>query len=49
MGDIVAAIDKPKGGISSIQCPMLTSTNYTVWAMRMKAALKVHKAWDAIE
>lgn len=50
MEDIVAAIDKPKeGGTSSIRCPMLTSTNYTVWAMRMKAALKVHKAWDAIE
>ena len=30
MGDIVATTDKPKGGgMSSIQCPMLTSTNYT--------------------
>ncbi|KAL1198772.1 hypothetical protein V5N11_036067 [Cardamine amara subsp. amara] len=28
---------------------MLNSTNYTVWAMRMKIALKVHKVWDIIE
>lgn len=45
--DIVTT-EKPKGG-TSIQCPMLTSSNYTVWAMRMKATLKVHKAWEAIE
>ena len=50
MGDIVAVTDKPNGGgKSSIQCPMLTSTNYTVWAMRIKIALKVHKVWEAIE
>lgn len=50
MGDIVAVTDKPKSvGKSSIQCPMLTATNYTVWAMRMKVALKVHKVWEAIE
>ncbi|KAL1191900.1 hypothetical protein V5N11_007590 [Cardamine amara subsp. amara] len=28
---------------------MLNITNYTVWAMRMKVALKVHKVWEAIE
>lgn len=48
--DIVAATDRPKGGTSSsIKCPMLTSTNYTVWAMRMKITLKVHKVWETIE
>ncbi|KAG7533498.1 Zinc finger CCHC-type [Arabidopsis thaliana x Arabidopsis arenosa] len=33
---------------SSIKCPMLTSTNYTVWAMKMRIALRAHKVWDVI-
>ncbi|KAG7547820.1 hypothetical protein ISN44_As12g030310 [Arabidopsis suecica] len=37
------------GGASSIQCLMLNSINDTVWAMKMKIAHKVHKAWDVIE
>lgn len=50
MGDIVAAVEKNEiGGSSSIKCPMLNSTNYTVWAMRMKITLRVHKAWEVIE
>ena len=41
---------KPKeGGSSSISCPMLTATNYTVWAIRIKILLKVHKVWEVIE
>ena len=40
---------KKGGGSSSIKCPMLNSINYTVWAIRMKIALKVHKVWEAIE
>ena len=37
MSDIVAATAKPRdgGGSSSIKCPMLNATNYTVWAIRM--------------
>ncbi|XP_013632784.1 uncharacterized protein LOC106416961 [Brassica napus] len=52
MGDITIASDNLKlkyGGRSSINCPMLTSSNYTVWAIRMKLLLKVNKAWEAIE
>ena len=54
MGEITAtasgAMMKIKqGGASSINCPMLTNTNYTVWAIRMKTLLKVHKAWKAVE
>lgn len=51
MGDIVPAIAgvKEKEGYSTLKCPMLNSTNYTVWAKRMKVNLKVHKAWEAIE
>lgn len=48
MGDIVVAT-KDKGGSSSITCPMLTTTNYTVWAIRMKLLLDVHEVWEAVE
>nr|TKS05948.1 hypothetical protein D5086_0000128100 [Populus alba] len=34
---------------SSIQCPMLNSTNYAVWAMRMRVLLRIHKVWETIE
>ncbi|KAG7569396.1 hypothetical protein ISN45_Aa04g021180 [Arabidopsis thaliana x Arabidopsis arenosa] len=40
---------KDNGGSSSIKCPMLTSTNYTVWAMRMRILLRVNKVWEVIE
>lgn len=36
-------------GPSSVKCLMLNSANYTVWAMRMKIALKVNKVWETIE
>ena len=42
-------ISNKDGGPSSIKLPMLTSTNYTVWAMRMKIALKVNKVWETID
>lgn len=49
--EIIPSTMKPNegGGSSSIKCPMLNTTNYTVWAIRMKIALKVHKVWEAIE
>ena len=49
MGDITTTTTPGKTGVSSISCLMLTTTNYTVWAIRMKILLKVHKAWDIIE
>ena len=51
MSDIVAVTEKIKGGggPSSIKCPMLSATNYTVWAVRMKITLRVHKVWEAVE
>lgn len=49
MGDITVVNTKPKEGGSSIKCPILTATNYTVWAMRMKMLLKVHEVWEVIE
>lgn len=49
MGDIVTTKVKEGGGSSSIKCLILTSTNYTVWAMRVKVLLRVHKFWEVIE
>ena len=43
------ALGKREGVSGTVVCPMLTSTNYTVWAMRMKVFLRVHKVWEAIE
>lgn len=40
---------KEGGGSSSIKCPMLNSSNYTVWTMRMKILLKVNKVWEITE
>lgn len=34
---------------ATIKYPMLTSSNYTVWAMRMKIALKVSEVWETID
>ncbi|XP_023731870.1 uncharacterized protein LOC111879643 [Lactuca sativa] len=36
-------------GSTTVACPMLNSTNYTVWSMRMKVVLKIHKAWTVID
>ncbi|KAD4584611.1 hypothetical protein E3N88_22212 [Mikania micrantha] len=33
----------------SFQCPTLTSTNYPIWSLRIKAILKAHGIWDVIE
>lgn len=51
MGDlVVATTSKVKdGGTSSIKCPILNATNYTVWAMRMRVLLRVHKVWEIVE
>ena len=49
MGDLIPVTGRKEGGSSSIKCPMLTSSNYTVWTMRMKILLKVHKVWEVIE
>ncbi|KAI3510129.1 hypothetical protein L1887_25659 [Cichorium endivia] len=38
-----------EGGGTSVQCPMLTPTNYTVRAMRIKVVLRIHKVWETID
>lgn len=49
MGDLVVAGSQSKEWGSWIKSPILTATNYTVWAMRMKILFKVHEVWDIIE
>ncbi|WZZ07843.1 hypothetical protein YC2023_093764 [Brassica napus] len=49
MGDLAVVAKSPKEGSPSIKCPMLNTTNYTLWSMRMKVLLKVHKVWETIE
>lgn len=50
MGDLsIMTTSKPKEGDPSIKCPTLTSMNYTVWAIRIKNLLKVHKVWSIVE
>lgn len=49
MGDNPPPSKGKEVGSTSVQCPMLTSTNYTVWAMRMKVVLRIHKVWETID
>ncbi|XP_023634274.1 uncharacterized protein LOC111829414 [Capsella rubella] len=50
MSELVETSNKPKESVpSSIQCLLLTQTNYTVWAIRMKVALQVHKVWETVK
>lgn len=49
MGDVTGTSHTKEVTPSSIQCPMLTATNYTVWAMRMRVLLRIHKVWETIE
>ncbi|XP_074356127.1 uncharacterized protein LOC141695814 [Apium graveolens] len=38
-----------KDGTVSLNYPMLTRTNYTAWAMKMKVYMQAHGVWDAVE
>ncbi|XP_048604978.1 uncharacterized protein LOC125582357 [Brassica napus] len=49
MADVTRAPRTKDFGSTSIQCLMLSLTNYTVWSMRMKVLLRVHEVWDTIE
>lgn len=32
-----------------LQCPSLTATNYSIWAIKLKAIFNVHGLWEVIE
>ncbi|CAM0957048.1 unnamed protein product [Alopecurus aequalis] len=36
------------GSTVSLSCPMLTSTNYTVWAIKVEAILDAQGVWEAV-
>lgn len=36
-------------GSTSIQCLLMSSTNFTVWSMRIKVLLRVHEVLETIE
>ncbi|GJY23306.1 uncharacterized mitochondrial protein-like protein [Tanacetum coccineum] len=33
----------------TFQCPILTSTYYTIWRMRMEVRLGIHRVWDVVD
>ncbi|XP_076941352.1 uncharacterized protein LOC143610876 [Bidens hawaiensis] len=39
----------PREHTLSLQCPILTPSNYTIWAVKIKAIFNVHGVWEAIE
>ncbi|KAL7600300.1 hypothetical protein Lser_V15G23964 [Lactuca serriola] len=44
-----APVREKEIGATSVQCPMLNSPNYIIWALRMKVVLRIQKAWTAID
>ena len=40
---------KSKGGTMGLTYPMLTKTNYTAWAMKMKVFMQAHGVWEVVE
>lgn len=42
-------ISKAKGGSMGLSYPMLTKSNYTAWALKMKVFMQAHAVWEAIE
>lgn len=50
MADDKDEIGKDKeAGPSGVKFPMLTTSNYTVWSIRMTIALKVFEVWETID
>nr|GEV02159.1 zinc finger, CCHC-type [Tanacetum cinerariifolium] len=40
---------KDSGTSMTFQCPVPNSTNYTIWAVKIKALFNVHGIWEAVE
>ena len=38
-----------KGGSVFVQYPMLTKSNYSIWAIKMKSLMRAQGVWDAVE
>ncbi|PWA77888.1 dynamin central domain-containing protein [Artemisia annua] len=42
-------VTKDSGTSMTFQYPVLNSTNYTIWAVKIKALFNVHGIWEAVE
>nr|GEX32815.1 ribonuclease H-like domain, reverse transcriptase, RNA-dependent DNA polymerase [Tanacetum cinerariifolium] len=42
-------VHREVASLSQFQCPILKSTNYTIWALRIKTILSANGLWDIIE
>ncbi|KAI3813170.1 hypothetical protein L1987_17887 [Smallanthus sonchifolius] len=42
-------IHKEASSLTHYQCPILKSTNYTIWALRIKLILEANGLWETIE
>lgn len=40
---------KNKDGTVALSYPMLTKSNYTAWSMKMRAVMRAHGIWEAVE
>lgn len=49
MADNKALVKSKDNVPNTVVCPMLSTTNYSLWTMRMKVLLRIHKVWEAIE
>ena len=45
----MAESSKNEEGSFGLSYPMLTKTNYTVWATKMKVFMQAHAVWEAIQ
>lgn len=45
----VMEVFKSKEGSVGLSYPMLTKSNYTAWAIKMKVNMQAHGIWGAIE
>ncbi|KAD6119931.1 hypothetical protein E3N88_11202 [Mikania micrantha] len=46
-GATLAVVEKT--GNLTFQCPILSTTNYPIWSLRIKAIFKAHGLWETIE
>ncbi|KAD4586373.1 hypothetical protein E3N88_23974 [Mikania micrantha] len=49
MSAVATTSNPPKDNPSSFQCPVLTSSNYTTWSIKMEAILDAQGLWESIE
>nr|XP_043625848.1 uncharacterized protein LOC122597301 [Erigeron canadensis] len=48
MGDNNASPSVKETNILSFQCPMLKSTNYAIWSLRMEVIIGIHGIWKVV-